>query len=66
MSRLKTPDFEERILKYDFVIVTETKCDDIDTSIIINNFSNMGYSLLFKEKQIIRLSLRRYYCFCNK
>ena len=38
ISRLKTPDFEEHILKYDFVIVTETKCDDVDTSIIMNFF----------------------------
>ena len=51
MSRLKTPDFEEHILKYDFVIVAETKCYDVDTSIIMNNFSNMGNSLLFKNRQ---------------
>ena len=51
MSSLKTPDFEAHILKYDFVIVTETKCDDVNTSIIMNIFSNMGYSLLFKNRK---------------
>ena len=51
MSRLKTPNFGEHIMKYNFVIVTETKCDDVDTSIIMNNFSNMGYSLLFKIRK---------------
>ena len=58
MSRFKTPDFEVHILKYDFVIVTETKCDDVDTSTIKNNFSNIGYSLLFKNRK--KLSAYRF------
>ena len=64
MSHLKTPDFEEHILKYDFVIVTETKCDDVDTS--IQFFQNGLFITIYKQTKIIRLSLRRYYCFCKK
>ena len=45
------------LLNYDFVVLTETKCNDIDTEVLSDKLDKLGYFILYKNIQ--KLSVHR-------
>ena len=50
-SKFHTPDFEDNLLNFDFVVLTETKCNDIDTEVLSDKLDKLGYFTLYKNRQ---------------
>ena len=50
-SKFHTPDFEDNLLNYDFVVLTETKCNDIDTEVLSDKLDKLGYFMLYQNRQ---------------
>ena len=46
-------DFEYNLLNYDFVILTETKCNDIDIEVLSDKLDKLGCIMLYKNTQKI-------------
>ena len=58
-SKCYTPDFEYNLLNYDFVVLTETKCNDIDTEVLSDKLDKLGYFMLHVYKNRQKLPVHR-------
>ena len=56
-SKFHNPGFEDNLLNYDYVVLTETKCKDIATAVVSDKLDKLGYFMLYKNRQ--KLSVHR-------
>ena len=47
MTRMRVPDFKEKILNYDILVFQETKLDDLDNDYVKQYFSSLGFDCHF-------------------
>lgn len=50
ISKLKIPEFHDCIKRYDYICISETKIDDLDIPLVLENLP-LGYTAIFKNRK---------------